>query len=238
MTAFALVLPALLAPLAVLGASLSEGPALLPVLASAAVYPIMVRLILKGRPIAASAAVLLWAASLSGSIIGLTSHDPLRAGALIIHGPAYRDEMFEFVRTGAGREGEPARFLPQHALHLAAFAALAALSGGLLAIVAGSVMVGYMSYYVGALVAAGGAPGRALFLGWPPYALLRVAGFVVLGVALSRPGLALAARRPIAFEARRRFYATALVLLVADALLKALVAPVWAALLRPCLLRP
>ncbi|PYS96788.1 MAG: hypothetical protein DMF50_03330 [Acidobacteria bacterium] len=231
----ALVLPALLAPCAALVAARAGGRLLLPSLATLAVYPCMALLLTAGRPRRAVLATLLWAASLSASIIALAARDPDAVGRIVLHGPAYREEMFAFIRQGTGPEGDPARFLPQHFVHLAAFAAFAAASGGLLGLASGSVLIGYMSYYVGCLVAAGGAPWRAFLLGWPPYAVIRVIGYVLLGIALSRPILGRIARRPLAWTPGRSWYAAAATLLLVDALLKWALAPAWAALLRPCL---
>ncbi|HKN46734.1 MAG TPA: hypothetical protein VJ144_02080 [Candidatus Polarisedimenticolia bacterium] len=234
----ALLLPAILAPAAVLAASFAGSSLLLPALASVAVYPVMAHLVSVGRPGRAVLATLLWAASLSASIIALAARDPGRAGALVIHGPAYRDEMFSFIRSGMGPESDPRRYIPQHLVHLLGFAALSALSGSLLGIAMGAVLIGFMSYYVGALAAAGGAPWTALLLGWPPYAIIRVVGYVVLGVALSRPILGRLLGRPIPFPRRKRFYIAALVLLLTDLSLKWMLAPFWSAILRPCLGQP
>jgi hypothetical protein len=232
--------PALAAPLAVLLARSATTPLLLPVLATAAIYPAMAVLLLRRSRLAACAAALAWAAALSTAVITAARQDAASMERVILNGGAYRDEMFAFIRTGQGREGDPARYLPQHALHLAAFALLSAASGGLLGIALGAVLVGYMSYYVGSLAAAGGAPWTALLLGWPPYAVLRVTAFIVAGACLAEPLLFAIARRltasPLPQHApRRSWYVAAAVLLVGDVVLKYFLAPVWAGLLRPCL---
>lgn len=231
-------LPAALVPLAVLVASISRTPVVLPITAAAVCYPVLVRFLLRGRPGSAVVATLLWAVSLSASIICATVRDAGGAATWVLHGTAYRDEMFAFIATGHGREGDPSRFIPQHLLHLAGFALLALASAGLLGIVLGAVLVGYMSYYVGALAAAGGAPFTAFMFGWPPYAMLRVVAFVLLGVALARPLLARLAGRPLGGSPGGAFYGAILALLVADVLIKILVAARWASLLRPCLAQP
>jgi hypothetical protein len=230
--------PALLAPCAAWLGHAAPGHWLLPLLAMGAAYPVMALLVIRGRPVAATLAMLLWAASLSVSIIGLTSRHPVAMGRSILQGPAYRDEMFSYVRTGVGRESDPRRYLPQHLMHTAAFLALTLVSGGAIGILLGAVLVDYMSYYVGCLVAAGGAPLTGWLLGWPPWALLRVLAFVLLGVALSRPLLSKLAHRPLPLPRPRRWYAAALLLLLVDVVLKGLLASHWALLLRACLASP
>jgi hypothetical protein len=233
------VLPALLAPAAVFLARAGSGPVLLPLLATLAIYPVLALLIARRRRLAAVAATLLWAASLSASVIALTARRPDAMAPVVLGGAAYRDEMFEFIRTGQGRESDPSRFLPQHLLHLGAICLLAYLSAGLLGIGLGAVLVGYMSFYVGSLAAAGGSPALAFLLGWPPWAILRVVAFVLLGVVLAEP-LLLAARRrmrlaAVEVPARRSWYVIVAALLLADATLKYLLAPHWGTLLRRCL---
>jgi len=196
-TLWVALLPAVLAPLAAILGVASGRAFLLPILATAAVYPIYARLIVRGRPGAAAIAAILWAASLSASMVTMTARDPGRTAGVVLNGPAYRDEMFAYVASGIGRESQPSRFVPQHLLHLAAFAVLTAATGGLLGLLLGAGLVGYMSFYVGAL-AAGPEPLRAALFGWPPWAVLRVVAFILLGTVLSRPLLARLTRRPVA----------------------------------------
>ena len=226
--------PPLLAPVAVALALLLPHPIVLPLLATAAVYPFFARLILLGRRAAAVGAALLWAASLSASIIAVTARDPARVAPIVVRGASYRDEMFAYVATGVGTESTPRRFVPQHLLHAALFAVGTFASGGLLGLLMGEVLVGYMSFYVGAL-AAGPAPWTGALLGWPPWALLRVVAFVLLGAVLSRPLLARVARRPVPHPPDRPLVVAALGLLAADLVLKAGLAATWASILRPCL---
>jgi hypothetical protein len=238
----ALLAPALLAPLALYLARAAGGAVLLPVLATAAIHPFMAFLILRGRRAAAVAAALLWAAALSAAIIAASASDPEGLAPVVAGGMAYREEMFAFLATGEGREADPGRFVPQHALHLLLFGVLTVVSGGLLGLALGAVLVGYMSFYVGSLAAAGGAPALAYLCGWPPWAILRVAAFVLLGVVLSEPLLRAAARRtgrtPPPPARARRLVITAAALLVADVLLKTLLARSWAGVLRRCLPAP
>jgi hypothetical protein len=238
-----LFLPALLAPVAVFGAlfvaafSPAAGRIALPLFATLAIYPVFARCVADGRRAAAITSALLWAVSLSAALIAHTARDPESAGAGILLGPPYRDEMFGYVATGAGRESDPARFVPQHLLHAAIFSVVSLASGGLLGLVMGAVLVGYMSYYVGSL-ASGPHPLTAGLLGWPPWAIVRVVAFVMLGAVLARPLLVRLRGRPerlLAEGADRRLLGVALALLLLDIILKATFAPAWSQILRPCL---
>ena len=229
-----ILIPGLLAPPAAFAAIASGTRWTLPLLATAAVYPSFAIFVARGRRGAAVAAALLWAVGLSATLIFATSRDPGRVGAAVPRGPAYRDAMFAYVATGHGEETEPARFLPRHAIDLALFVAVSLATGGLLGLAMGSVLVGYMSYYVGSL-AAGADPMRAALLGWPPWAVLRVVAFVLIGVVTARPLLGRLAGRDLRSRVERRLLLAAAVLLLLDVALKTALAAEWAALLRPCL---
>ena len=89
--------------------------------------------------------------------------------------------------TGRGAESDPARFIPQQAAHAGVFAALALVSGGVLALAMGAVLMNYMGHYVGTLAAASAHPLPVLVLGWHPWAVIRIVSFVTIGVVLSAP---------------------------------------------------
>lgn len=232
--AFPVAAPAVLAPPAVGVALLLGHPLVLPVLGTAAIYPFFAVLLAAGRRGAAIAAALLWAASLSATLIAVTARDPGRTAPLVVRGASYRDEMFSYVATGVGTESTPRLFVPQHLLHAGLFVAATVCSAGLLGLMMGEVLVAYMSFYVGSL-ASGPAPWTGALLGWPPWAILRVIAFVLLGSVLSRPLLARFLGRPLPHPPDRPVLTAAILLLVADLLLKAGLASAWAAILRPCL---
>ncbi len=70
------VLPAILAPAAVLIGARVGGRITLPILATLAIYPVLALLILRGWRGVATLAALLWAVSLSISVIAYSSYDP------------------------------------------------------------------------------------------------------------------------------------------------------------------
>ena len=175
--------------------------------------------------------LLLWTIALSVTLIGLTARDPDLATELIPHGEAYWAEMAPYVATGIGKESQPEAYVPEHILHLVTFVVLAAATAGLGALILGAYLTGYMSFYVGQLVVHAAYPLEAAGLGWPPWAMLRVVAFVMLGVSfarllLERPGLG-----PWWHRERRPLLA-ACALWLLDMLLKTLLAPEWARLLR------
>jgi len=207
---------------------------LLPVLNTVPAWWVMVRRLRRGDRRAAVRAVLAWAAVLA--IAGTTTFAlwPAPVDDLVLNGPAYRDEMFHWIRTGEGREGSPRLFLPQHVLHLAAFVALSLATASTLSILLGAVLMNFMAFYVASLFRAG-VPGLYVaLLGWQPWALCRVAAFCALGAVLAEPLLVRVAPYPRSGSVRP-FLVAAVAGILADWTLKALLAPTWGAWLRTLL---
>ena len=67
--------------------------------------------------------------------VGLTLLWPQAMESAVWRGEAYRDEMFGWIRTGAGVEGDIRQFLPVHLMHLGLFCLLSLVSGGLFGLV-------------------------------------------------------------------------------------------------------
>jgi hypothetical protein len=199
----------------------------LPVALVAVVYPEFRRRVARAEVAAAWRWAMVWAAVLSASVILLTCTAPDRAASTILHGAAYRDELFGWMRTGVGKEGSPALFLPEHALHLVAFIVLCWVSGGLLGLLLGALLTAYMSFFVGSLAAAPGAPWWAVLVAWFPWSISRVMAFVLLGVLFARP---LLVRRAAPWTARdRAWFAVAAAGIALDLLLKTCLAPAYGA---------
>jgi hypothetical protein len=207
--------------------------ALLPVLSAAPGYAAMYACLRRGRRAAAVGLMLLWAAALGASATGAAYFWPARAAAVTLNGSSYWEEMRGWVETGQGTESEPAKFVPQHALHAALFAGLSLVTGSVVSIVFGAALMNYMAYYVARVAASSTAhPLLAALAGWHPWSVIRIASFVVIGVILAEPCLSRmqGARRPIGKS--RRWLALAGAGLLVDVVLKTLAAPYWPALLR------
>jgi hypothetical protein len=207
-------------------------PWLLPILNAAPAYAAMVTLLRRGEPRRAVVVMLVWAAALAVAGTFTFAVWPQPPGALILHGLEYRDEMFAWIRTGAGSEGSPRLFIPQHALHLAAFVVLSLVTASALSITMGAVLMNYMGFYVASLARAGAPAWAVVLLGWQPWALARVAAFSVLGVVLAQPLLGRLSKGVAPWRRSRPFVIAAAVLLLADVALKAMLAPSWGLLLR------
>jgi hypothetical protein len=213
-------------------AVLIDVPMLVPILNVVPAFPFMVASLRRGRVAEAIWRMLVWAAALAVCATTISYLGTAEAGRLFLRGETYRREMFEFLLTGYGREGDIRQFLPQHLGHAAVFCVLAFATGGLLALTLGAYLMNYMAYYVGALGAASTHPLKAMLLAWVPWALIRIASFVTLGVILAGPLLG----RILGFEYRLRAQRTWIVLaaagLAVDIVLKWALAPLWREMIR------
>jgi len=207
-------------------------PLLVPFLNVAAGFPFMVAALKRGQTGEAIWRMLIWAAALGVCATLISYVATADAARLFLRGESYRAEMFDFIRTGQGREGDIRAFLPQHALHAAAFSLLAIATGAVLAMPLGAFLMNYMAYYVGALAATSAHPSKAIALAWVPWAIVRVMSFVTLGVVLAGPVLSRVAGFPYRLAQQRRWIALAVSGLLLDVIMKWALAPWWRHLLR------
>jgi len=207
--------------------------ALVPFLNAAPAWWLMARALRSGQVNRAIAVMLVWAATLAVcattmSAFGWTRRD---GGELFLQAD-YKNQMISWVRTGVGPESEPATFVPRHLGYAAVFTAAAISTGGLLAMPMGAVLMNSMGDYVGTLAASGAHPVPLAVLGWHPWAILRIVGFVILGVVLSGVVLSRAWSFEYTLSAQRRWLAIGVSLLAIDIALKWMLAPAWSPLLR------
>ena len=207
-------------------------PALVPVLNTLPAFPFMIGSLRRGQVGEAITRMLVWAAALGVCATAFSYLRTAEAGRLFLHGEAYRREMFTFLLTGVGPEGNIREFLPQHALHAVLFSVMALATGSIAAMPMGAALMNYMAYYVGALAASSAHPLRAVALAWVPWALIRIGSFVALGVVLGGPVLGRVFRFPYAIGRQRRWVALALAGLAADVALKWALAPSWRDMIR------
>jgi hypothetical protein len=193
---------------------------LLPVVAGGSFWLLFAHPLRRGEFARAIRLALSWAAMMVAVQVTLTLLWPELMEANILRASIYRDEMFHWIGTGQGPEGDISLFLPIHLRHLAVFCVLGVASGGLLALMIGAALLGYMNFYVGSLIAASGFSPVAFLLGWQVWAAVRVTGFIIAGTAL---GAVLTSRNGQGAGKKRKilsWLAVALALVVADILLK------------------
>jgi len=228
-------------------------PLFVPLFNTAASFPFMVAALRRHRVGLAVARMLIWAATMGVCAMVMSYRSPLATNRLFLRGAEYRNEMFEWVRTGNGAESSPSIFIPAQARDAAIFSALAVATGGVVAMPMGAVLMNQMGHYVGALAAWSAHPAVTMILGWHPWAVIRIASFVVIGVVLSIPLLSVVDRRSSRAGQRgpreaspgggghrtdldwkaaaRRYLPWAAAGLVVDIVLKSLLAPAWQRLL-------
>jgi hypothetical protein len=208
---------------------------LLPGLNALPAYAVLVNRLLKGERGGAVRAMLWWAATLA--IVGTVAFVwwPKPVGLTVWHGLDYKDEMFRWIRTGRGAEGNIRLFLPEHLLHIAIFVTVGLATASAGAIVMGAALMNYMSYYVASLARAGVPAWAVTLLGWQPWALARVAAFSTLGVLLAEPllfWLVPAAQGRLKKTGRAPYVVAAMSGILFDWFLKLLLAPTWGVWLR------
>ncbi len=212
-------------------------PILVPVIQAALVWPVLWIDLRRGRPGTAVGHMLAWALMASIVVIEISIHAPEAAAEGILAGSSYRDEMFRFIRTGRGPEGEPSEFIQQHFLHYALTLVASLMTVGFAGLALGCVLLNYMNFYVGTLVLEGARPVLGTLFGWPVWSILRVIGFVCGSIAAADFLLARILRRaPWNPENVRRLFLWSIGLFLADIVLKAVLAEHWRGVLERALL--
>jgi hypothetical protein len=213
-------------------------PWLLPVLNALPAYVVLVHRLRKGERGGAVRAMVWWAAALAlaGTIAFVWWPQPI--GRVVADGPAYRNEMFRWIRTGLGSEGSIRLFLPEHLVVLGAFLVVGMGTGSAGALLMGAVLMNAMSFYVAALAKAGVPSWAVTLLGWTPWTIARVTAFATLGVVLAEPLVSLVfptAKERLKAGTRAAYVVAAMSGILADWFLKFLLAPTWGRWLRALL---
>ena len=209
-------------------------PVLVPILNAAVAWWRMAVELGRGRTRQAIAVMLIWALTLAvvSTVMAASGWSRRADGGDLFLRASYRDEMIQWVRTGIGPESSPSVFVPRHAAHAVVFAVASVATAGLLSMPMGAALMNQMGEYVGAMAATSAHPVASAVMGWHPWAVVRVTGFVILGVVLSGVVLSRVRRFPYSVVAERRWLMLGAALLLVDVLLKWALAPTWAVLLK------
>lgn len=207
-----------------------QQPWLMPILCGVVIYPLFLLKVKQQKYSVALAWVLWWTIWQSLTIIVATIFAPEIAAKVIINGTVYTEEMFHWILTGNGTESSLNLFLPIHIQQYIAVSILSFLTLGSASLFLGTYLLNYMNFYVSKLIQSSLYPGLAMLIGWPPWSVLRVIGFICTGIALTDLGLRLIARLrqddyANAFSFRYLYLGIGLV--TADIIVKAILAPIW-----------
>jgi hypothetical protein len=204
----------------------------LPILNVLVAYPVMYSLLANEYRKRAIATMLFWALCMALVTVWAVVHYPEQARAAIYNGWKYKLEMFHWIKTGIGAEGDPGQFVPLHLIHFIVFCVLSAISAGFLSLLMGALLMNYMSFYVGSLISASSDTFKAILMGWHPWSIIRVASYVMLGVILAEPMICKIVKRDYNYSEVRPYFWIAITGIAVDILMKALLAPTWGLLLR------
>ena len=209
-------------------------PALVPILNAAVAWWLMAALLRRGEMRRAIAIMLVWALTMgvTSTVMAASGWSRRSDGSDLFLRSNYRDEMIEWVKTGRGAESQPNVFVPRHLGYALVFSAAAIATAGLSAMPMGAVLMNQMGEYVGAMAGDSINPLASAVLGWHPWAVVRVIGFVIIGVVLSGPLLSRWSGTPFSLGAHRRWLQLAVGLIGLDLALKWALAPAWSRILR------
>lgn len=172
----------------------------------------------------------IWTITIAITGIVLTIAFPELATIGILNGTTYQSEMFKWIATGVGAEGNPAQFIPIHILHFTIYCITCLISMSLIGIIFGAYMMNYMDYYVGILFLNVTVPNILSYLTvcafcWPIWSISRVVGYLFVGTALSIPLTAVLFKQKIPVDVIKKYILIGLVFIIVDIVLKAALAP-------------
>ncbi len=211
---------------------LASNKYVLPLLNISLAYPVLFTLLAGNQRRKAIFTMLFWALCMGVVMVLASIQEPARAAATIFNGTSYTHEMFHWIRTGEGAEGNPLIFIPHHLLHILIFCILSAASASLLSLLMGALLMNYMAFYVASLIQASHHSSIAIWMGWHPWSAIRVISFVILGVILGEPMICKITKRDYEYSVARPLMWAAIGGLILDVLMKSILAPWWGITLR------
>ncbi|MGK7933457.1 MAG: hypothetical protein AB4041_18770 [Microcystaceae cyanobacterium] len=200
------------------------------ILGAGVIYPVFLQQVNHKTYRQALLWVLLWAFFQSIAVIVASLKAPEQAAIVIFNGKSYTEEMFHWIQTGEGAEGALRLFLPIHLQYYGTFSLLSFFTLGGASLLLGTYLLNYMNYYVAQLIFLSAKPWLAALIGWPIWSILRVIGFICTGIALTALGLTILHKlhqQQEKWEFPRHFLIIGIGFVIADIIVKALIAPLW-----------
>ncbi len=175
--------------------------------------------------------LLWWTIVLSITIFRLSLKRPDQMVSVIWRGREYTENMFRWIETGDLPEGSAGHVFFFHLKQTLIYCVLALFSANFLALILGSALLNYMNFYVASLARRSSHPGKALWMGWNPWSVIRVIAFLYLGIAAGTPALWLII--PVPWKLNFSLFIPGLVGLVLDLVLKITLSRNWSKRLCP-----
>jgi len=141
---------------------------------------------LRNSIISAFAALLIWTFIQSSLVIFSSLRSTGKMAKLIFRSEIYSESMFRWIETGILPEGNSIQVIRTHLQQTLIYCALAFISGNLVSLIFGCMLLNYMNFYVSQL-AARSKSWKAFVFGWNPWSVVRVLAFLWLGVVLGAP---------------------------------------------------
>ena len=190
-------------------------------LAALILFPLWVLLVRDDREASACGMVFLAFAVHSVCAMALVGLDPLGADRVLLDGPAYWSKNIHWIRTGQDPEYQVAYWVPAHLQDAAGMALYGITSLGFVPLVRGLYQMDLMNCYVGHLLAVSRSGVVSVVVGWHVWSVLRGVAYTRLCFEASSLGLQWMTGVPLSTRPRRRRrWAVAVALLLADGMLK------------------
>lgn len=174
----------------------------------------------------------IWTLTIAIEVILLTIFFPNIAKLAIINGENYKEEMFNWIKTGIGAESNPSLFIPTHITHYSIFVITCLISMSLIGIIFGAYLMNYMDYYVGMLFLNIKNPSLINYLilsliAWPIWAIIRVIGYLFTGTALAIPLTTKIYNQPLQKDVIKKYLLIGVTLIILDMIIKSFLAPIY-----------
>jgi hypothetical protein len=141
---------------------------------------------LKNSVLSAFVALLIWTFIQSSLVIFSSLHSTTKMAKLIFRSEPYTESMFRWIETGILPEGNSLQVIRTHIQQSLLYCGLALITGNLVSLIFGCMLLNYMNFYVSQL-AARSKSRKAIVFGWNPWSIVRVSSFLWLGAVLGVP---------------------------------------------------
>jgi hypothetical protein len=180
---------------------------------------------LKNSVLSAFVAVLVWTFVQSALVIFSSFRSPNKMANLIFRSETYTESMFRWIETGILPEGNSSQVIRTHILQSLIYCALAFITGNLVSLIFGCILLNYMNFYVSQLASRSNQSWKAIIFGWNPWSVVRVIAFLWLGVSLGVPFVSYIVKIKVDFQFIWLF--PGIVGLIVDLILKLTISNYW-----------